>query len=85
MPEDVVDGSKITGWHAHIYFDGDSRDAAWQLRETIKKHIGDKVAIGHFHEASPSSCTSTCITFFTGILACRGPLVRIPNGPISYT
>lgn len=44
------DSSAIESWHAHIYFDAASRDAAWTLCEQIAAHWGDKLQIGRFHE-----------------------------------
>lgn len=40
----------ITSWHAHVYFDAPSRDAAWALRELIANELGARVEIGRFHE-----------------------------------
>lgn len=40
----------IHGWHAHIYFDAASRDAAWALRETVSNELGAVIQIGRFHE-----------------------------------
>jgi DOPA 4,5-dioxygenase len=40
----------IESWHAHVYFDQASRDTAWQLRETIVAHLGDRLEMGRFHE-----------------------------------
>lgn len=40
----------IHDWHAHVYFDAASRDAAWALREAIGLHLVDRVEIGRFHE-----------------------------------
>jgi DOPA 4,5-dioxygenase len=42
--------SLIRSWHAHIYFDAASRDAAWRLREAVARQFGDAVQIGRFHE-----------------------------------
>jgi aromatic ring-cleaving dioxygenase len=42
--------SVIKSWHAHIYFDADSRDAAWTLRQAIEQALGDVVELGRFHE-----------------------------------
>lgn len=42
--------SQITDWHAHVYFDAPSRDAAWALRHVIETQIGDAVTLGRFHE-----------------------------------
>lgn len=44
------DTSAIESWHAHIYFDSTSRDAAWAFREQIEAHWGGKLLIGRFHE-----------------------------------
>src|ERR1700750_1124007 len=40
----------IESWHAHVYFDATSRDAAWALRETSAAHLGAWVTLGRFHE-----------------------------------
>lgn len=44
------DASAIESWHAHVYFDASTRDAAWTLREAIATHLGDTVQLGRFHE-----------------------------------
>jgi len=36
-------------YHAHIYFDADSRDKAWGLRERISLEFPD-AEVGRFHE-----------------------------------
>ena len=46
-PRDVAE---IQSWHAHVYFDAASRDAAWALRETVTAHFGAKIEMGRFHE-----------------------------------
>ena len=45
-----LDPSAIVSWHAHVYFDGASRDAAWDLRTAIEHELAGRVAIGRFHE-----------------------------------
>jgi len=45
-----MDPSAITGWHAHVYFDAASRDAAWALRELIEGALEGRIAMGRFHE-----------------------------------
>jgi aromatic ring-cleaving dioxygenase len=42
--------SQIRSWHAHVYFDAASRDAAWAFREKVTARFGDTVAMGRFHE-----------------------------------
>lgn len=45
-----LDVSLIQSWHAHVYFDSSSRDAAWTLREDIAARLGEILEIGRFHE-----------------------------------
>ena len=44
------DSAAIESWHAHVYFDAESRDAASMLRRVIDDRFGDKVELGRFHE-----------------------------------
>ena len=46
----LLDPSAIESWHAHVYFDAATRDAAWALREVIAAKLGDRVSLGRFHE-----------------------------------
>ncbi len=46
----IHDPSSITSWHAHVYFDADSRDAAWALREIIESRFAAEIDMGRFHE-----------------------------------
>ena len=45
-----LDVSRIESWHAHVYFDAASRDAAMAFREVIAAQFGDGVTMGRFHE-----------------------------------
>jgi aromatic ring-cleaving dioxygenase len=40
----------IESWHAHVYFDAASRDAAWALREVIARDLSALIVLGRFHE-----------------------------------
>jgi len=42
--------STIASWHAHVYFDAASRDAAWAWRETIATALAGLIELGRFHE-----------------------------------
>jgi DOPA 4,5-dioxygenase len=44
------DVGHIESWHAHVYFDAASRDAAWALRDVIAARFGARVPLGRFHE-----------------------------------
>ena len=38
----------IQDYHAHVYFDADSRDVAWAVREEIEAKFD--IEMGRFHE-----------------------------------
>ena len=42
--------SIIDSWHAHVYFDASSRDAARALRDIIEKEMAGRMELGRFHE-----------------------------------
>lgn len=42
--------SIIDSWHAHVYFDATTRDAAWSLREAIAQGLAGQMTLGRFHE-----------------------------------
>jgi aromatic ring-cleaving dioxygenase len=44
------DPASIRDWHAHVYFEADSRDAAWALRERIEVELAGRMVMGRFHE-----------------------------------
>jgi aromatic ring-cleaving dioxygenase len=60
-----LDPADIANWHAHVYFDSVSRDAAWALRETIDARFRDVAQLGRFHErlVGPHPCWSYQIAF----------------------
>ena len=45
-----LDVSRIESWHAHVYFDAASRDAANAFRDVVTAHFGSRVQVGRFHE-----------------------------------
>ncbi|MCX4161831.1 MULTISPECIES: DOPA 4,5-dioxygenase family protein [Paraburkholderia] len=45
-----LDANEIAGWHAHVYFDAERRDAALVLREAIEARFADVLQLGRFHE-----------------------------------
>jgi DOPA 4,5-dioxygenase len=42
--------AQIESWHAHVYFDAASRDASWDLRESIAAELSGRMTLGRFHE-----------------------------------
>jgi aromatic ring-cleaving dioxygenase len=47
---ELLDVSRIASWHAHVYFDAGSRDAAAALREAVIAQFGARIEMGRFHE-----------------------------------
>src|ERR1700737_3806318 len=45
-----LDLSRITSWHAHVYFDAGSRDAARKFRDAVTAQFGNSIEMGRFHE-----------------------------------
>jgi DOPA 4,5-dioxygenase len=45
-----LDVARIESWHAHVYFDAETRDAARAFREVIVEHFDGRVEMGRFHE-----------------------------------
>lgn len=45
-----MDIDRIADWHAHVYFDADSRDAAAELRGRIEARFAGAMEMGRFHE-----------------------------------
>ena len=46
----TLDPSRISHWHAHVYFDAAQRDAARALRAVIETALAGQVELGRFHE-----------------------------------
>ncbi|WP_338640640.1 DOPA 4,5-dioxygenase family protein [Burkholderia pyrrocinia] len=44
------DTTAIDSWHAHVYFDAASRDAAWAFRQVVDERFGAVIELGRFHE-----------------------------------
>ena len=42
--------SRITSWHAHVYFDAASRDVAREFRDVVTAQFGSRIEMGRFHE-----------------------------------
>jgi aromatic ring-cleaving dioxygenase len=47
---EIQDVAEITSWHAHVYFDAETRDSAFAFREVVSGHFGLRAVIGRFHE-----------------------------------
>ena len=47
---ETLNPSLIESWHAHVYFNASSREAARALRAIIETELAGRVDLGRFHE-----------------------------------
>ena len=50
MTTPFIDPTAIESWHAHVYFDAGSRDAAQVFRQVVEQRLGENIVLGRFHE-----------------------------------
>ena len=62
---DHLDVSAIASWHAHVYFDASTRDAARAFRDVVAAQFGERIELGRFHErpVGPHPCWSYQVAF----------------------
>jgi DOPA 4,5-dioxygenase len=74
--------STITSWHAHVYFDAGTREAAWRLRETVGATFDAEV--GRFHERplGPHPCWSFQVAFPPELFATIVPWLALNRGAL---
>jgi len=67
-------------WHAHVYFDAGSHDAAWTLRQAIEARFA--LAMGRFHERplGPHPCWSFQVAFRPDQFADLVPRLALNRG-----
>ena len=46
----ATDPAIITGYHAHVYYDAATKEAAAHLRDAIKARYGEAVSLGRWHD-----------------------------------
>jgi DOPA 4,5-dioxygenase len=62
------DPARITGYHAHVYYDAATRSLAAQVREGVEQRFD--VRMGRWHDApiGPHPCASYQIAFAPGLV-----------------
>ena len=86
---EAPDTRSILDWHAHVYFDAASRDAAWQLRLVIEERFaselqGGALRLGRFHErpVGPHPVWSFQLAFGTELLATMLAWLTLNHGAL---
>jgi len=79
-----LDTDLIDDWHAHVYFEATSRDAAWQFRQDVGAQFGAAVRFGNFNErlVGPHPTWSYEIAFGTGDFARIVPWLILNHGAL---
>ncbi|GAB3627028.1 hypothetical protein PTE30175_05042 [Pandoraea terrae] len=74
----------VTSWHAHVYFDASSRDAAFAFREQVTALFVDIAQIGRFHErpVGPHPMWSYQIAFAPTHFATIVPWLTLNHGSL---
>ena len=74
--------STIDDWHAHVYFDAEKKQAAWDLRQRILAHF--PIEMGRFHErlVGPHPCWSYQIAFRPQLFGRLVPWLALNRGDL---
>jgi DOPA 4,5-dioxygenase len=80
-----LDLPAIKDWHAHIYFDAATREAAWALRERIEARFAGVMEMGRFHErpVGPHPMWSFQVAFQPDQLAMILPWLALNHGALT--
>jgi len=78
------DPAVVADWHAHLYFDAASRDAAWALRNAAQAALADRIEIGRFHErpVGPHPMWSVQLAFAVEHFATVVPWLALNHGAL---
>ena len=78
----ATDISSIQDWHAHVYFDAASRDAALALRAAVEARF--EMEMGRFHEklVGPHPCWSYQVAFQPKVFAEIVPWLALNRGQL---
>lgn len=77
------EGAEIESYHAHVYFDAESRQAALKLRAAIEERFD--MEMGRFHEkpVGPHPCWSYQVAFATDLFATIVPWLALNRGALN--
>ena len=79
-----IDPAAIDHWHAHVYFEPASRDAARAFQRDVLGRFGDAVSFGNFNErlVGPHPAWSYEISFENGDFARIVPWLVLNHGAL---
>ncbi|WP_299623906.1 DOPA 4,5-dioxygenase family protein [Pelagibius sp.] len=72
----------ITGYHAHVYYDAESKAAAGVLREAIEARFDVRMGRWHDRPVGPHPCWSYQVAFTPDLFASVVPWLALNRGEL---
>jgi len=75
--------ARITGYHAHVYYDAETREVACELRAAIESRF--EVVMGRWHDrpVGPHPCWSYQVAFAPELFAEIVPWLALNHGALT--
>jgi DOPA 4,5-dioxygenase len=83
LRDSLQDIGAITGYHAHVYYDADSKPAAAALREAIEARFAVRLGRWHDRPVGPHPRWSYQIAFAPGLFAELVPWLALNRGGLT--
>jgi aromatic ring-cleaving dioxygenase len=83
MPPVTVQTDSITGYHAHVYYDADSKAAAAELRDAIEARFDVRLGRWHDRPVGPHPSWSYQIAFEPALFAEIVPWLALNRGGLT--
>ena len=87
MNETYVNGDagKVGGYHAHVYYDADSRETAARLRQRVWRKGPDAVVMGRFRDrpVGPHPACMYQVAFEAGVFPDLVPWLMLNRGGLT--
>lgn len=78
----IMDTAKIHGYHAHIYYDADSKSAAADLRAAIEEKFDMVMGRWHDRPVGPHPCWSYQVAFSPEVFPQIVPWLALNHGEL---
>jgi DOPA 4,5-dioxygenase len=83
LPETAKDTCAITGYHAHVYYDAQSKPAAAALREAIEARFDVRLGRWHDRPVGPHPRWSYQVAFAPEVFAELVPWLALNRGDLT--
>lgn len=83
MSEEFADAARIKGYHAHLYYDGETRPLAQRLREQIGEGFAVRVGSWHDEPVGPHPSAMFQVAFAVEEFSRLVPWLILNHGALS--